>query len=226
MLKRMQEIHAVIEGSRAHGWVLEPDAKKVFSLAGLDVPRFAVGRTAEESVRLAGDIGYPVVTKVVSPKVIHKSDVKGVVVGIADDRCLVETFRRFSVMDGFVGMLIEEMVAGIELIAGAKVDFQFGPMVLLGMGGTGVEIYKDVSLRMAPVTEAEVPGMVADLRAHRLLTGYRGADPIDMARLASSMAAFSNLVVELETEIESIDINPLLCSAQRCVVADARIMLK
>ena len=89
---------------------------------------------------------------------------------------------------GSPGMLVEEMASGVELIAGAMIDYQFGPMILLGMGGTGVEIYKDVSLRMAPVTEKDVPGMVADLKARALLEGYRGSEPVDIDRLAAAVA--------------------------------------
>lgn len=226
MLKNLPDIRTIVEAARPDGWVLEPDAKRIFSLAGLDVPRLAVARTAGEASRHARDIGYPVVAKVVSPKIVHKSDVKGVAVGIADDGRLLDVFRRFEAMDGFTGMLIEEMASGVELIAGAMLDYQFGPMILLGMGGTGVEIYKDVSLRMAPITERDVPGMVADLKARRLLEGYRGTEPVDLDRLAAAMAAFSELVTALSDDIESIDINPLMCSARRCVAADARIMLK
>jgi acyl-CoA synthetase (NDP forming) len=226
MLKNLHDIRTIVEAARPDGWVMEPDAKRIFSLAGLDVPRHAVARTAGEASSHARDIGYPVVAKIVSPKIVHKSDVKGVVVGIADEGRLLEVFRRFETLAGFAGMLVEEMASGVELIAGAMIDFQFGPMILLGMGGTGVEIYRDVSLRMAPITERDVPGMVADLRARRLLEGYRGAEPVDIDRLAAAVAAFSELVVALADDIESIDINPLMCSARRSVAADARIMLK
>ena len=120
---------------------------------------------------IAQKIGYPVVAKIVSPAVIHKSDVKGVVVGIRDDLSLADAFRRISRIEGFAGMLIAEMVKGLELIIGAQNDFQFGPMVLLGMGGVGVEIYKDVSLRMAPLRTCWMLNRA--LTAGRFLSGYR-----------------------------------------------------
>ncbi len=158
------------------------------------------------------EIGYPVVGKVVSPRILHKSDVGGVVVGIADAGQLAEAFRRFQGLDGFVGMIVEERVTGVELILGAKVDFQFGPMVLLGMGGTGVEIYKDVSLKMAPINEKDALAMIGGLKAQRLLTGYRGKERVDLKMLTGTLLSFSSLVMELGEGIESIDINPLLCS--------------
>jgi acyl-CoA synthetase (NDP forming) len=226
MIDSHPEMLRIIEAARSDGWVLEPEAKRLFSLAGFDVPRFALARTVEEAVRFAQGIGYPVVAKVVSPRILHKSDVGGVAVGIADAGRLAEVFRRFQDMEGFRGAIVEEMVSGIELILGAKIDVQFGPMILLGMGGTGVEIYKDVALRMAPLSETDARAMIRGLKARRLLEGYRGAEKVDLERLSKTLLAFSSLVMELGGRIESIDINPLLCSARRCIVADARILLE
>jgi hypothetical protein len=123
-------------------------------------------------------------------------------------------------------MLVEEMVSGIELIAGAKVDYQFGPVILLGMGGTAVEIYKDTALRMAPLKEVDVESMLKGLKAHELLNGYRGAQPVNLKELVRTLMAFSRLVMDLEGYFESIDLNPVMCSSTSCVVADARIMLQ
>jgi acetate---CoA ligase (ADP-forming) subunit beta len=219
------EMHRIIEEARSGGWILEPDAKRLFRLAGFDVPRFMLARTSEEAVRFAREIGYPVVAKVVSPRILHKSDVGGVVVGIADARRLEEVFRRFQGMEGFLGIIVEEMVSGIELILGAKIDFQFGPMILLGMGGTGVEIYQDIALKMAPLAGKDVRAMIGGLKASRLLEGYRGAEKVDREKLTETILAFSSVVMDLQGGIESIDINPLLCSSRRCVVTDARIIL-
>ena len=219
------EIKDILSVSRELGWVLEPEAKRLCSLAGLTVPRFAWTKGEEDAVRFAHEIGYPVAAKVVSPQVLHKSDLGGVVVDIDSDERLREAFHRLSQITGFAGMLVEEMVSGIEMIAGAKIDYQFGPVILLGIGGTGVEIYRDIGLRMAPLKAEDVAYMVRALKAHKLLEGYRGSEPIDMSELARTMIAFSDLVMDLEELIESIDLNPLLCTADRCVVADARIML-
>jgi acyl-CoA synthetase (NDP forming) len=224
MLKR--EVLDIISSSRATGWVLEPEAKRLFSFVGLDVPRFVWAKRLEEAIRFAEEMGYPVVAKVVSPKVIHKADKNGVEIGIDSEGKLKETFRRFSQTDGFVGMLVEEMISGTELIVGAKIDDQFGPIVLLGIGGTGVEIYKDVTLRMAPLAPKDVASMIRCLKAHQLLEGYRGSKPVNLRELERLLMTFSNLVMELESFIDSIDLNPVICSPSRCVVADARIMLR
>ncbi|HSG28842.1 MAG TPA: acetate--CoA ligase family protein [Candidatus Krumholzibacterium sp.] len=224
MLKK--EIKEILEGSKKTGWVLEPDAKMIMRLAGLDVPEYVHARTIEEAVSFAASKGYPLVAKVVSPDILHKSDVGGVVVGIRDEEELKKTFEGFSRMNGFVGAVVEEMASGVELIIGAKIDPQFGPVVLTGIGGVGVEIYKDTAIRMAPLKADDIPPMIADIRARKLLEGYRGADPVDMGVLSAAIVAFSELVMELEPYIESIDLNPVMCSASRCVVADARIILK
>jgi hypothetical protein len=192
----------------------------------MDVPRFVWAKRAEEAIKFAKEIGYPVVGKVVSPKVVHKSDKNGVEVGIDNDEKLRETYRRFSQIDGFAGMLVEEMVSGIELIIGAKVDDQFGPVVLLGIGGTGVEIYKDVTLRMAPLALKDADSMIRCLKAHSLLEGYRGSKPVNLGEINRLLMTFSQLVMDLESLIDSIDLNPVICSPSRCVVADARIMLR
>jgi len=222
----VREVWDILSSSKATGWVLEPDAKRLFSFLGLDVPRFVWAKRVEEAIQFAEEIGYPVVGKVVSPKLVHKSDKKGVEIGIDNDEKLQETFRRFSQFDGFAGMLVEEMIFGMELIVGAKVDDQFGPVVLLGIGGTGVEIYKDVSLRMAPLALKDAESMIRCLKAHSLLEGYRGAKPVNLGEINRLLMTFSDLVMDLESLIDSIDLNPVICSASRCVVADARIMLR
>jgi len=219
------EMLDVLTASKKEGWVLEPDAKRFFSLAGLDVPKFKWAKKPEEALRFAEEIGFPVVAKVVSYKILHKSDVGGVVTMIDDRQTLEDTFTHFSNVIGFEGVIVEEMVEGIELIVGAKVDHQFGPVILLGIGGTAAEIYRDTTLRMAPINQGDVESMVRGLKAHRLLEGYRGSQPINLEGLTRLMILFSNLVMDIETHIESIDLNPVICSPERCVVADARIML-
>ncbi len=222
----MKEVRDIISSSKATGWVLEPEAKRLFSFLGLDVPRFVWAKKVEEAIQFAEEIGYPVVGKVVSPKLVHKSDKNGVEIGIDNDERLKEAFRRFSQIDGFAGMLVEEMISGIELIVGAKVDDQFGPVVLLGMGGTGVEIYKDVTLRMAPVALKDIESMIRCLKAHSLLEGYRGSKPVNLDELNRLLKTFSDFAMDLEGLFESIDLNPVICSPKRCVIADARIMLR
>ncbi len=216
----------ILLASKEAGWILEPEAKRLLSLAGLTVPRFVWATQVEEGILFAREIGYPLVGKIVSPKVIHKSERDGVVVGIDSDEKLTKVFSRFSRIEGFAGMLVEEMLSGIELIVGAKIDYQFGPVILFGMGGKGVEIYRDITLRMAPLAKSDVESMMKCLKARPLLEGYRGSEPVAVNELTKLLSIFSDLVMGLEKFIESVDLNPVICSSSRCVVADARIMLR
>ncbi|HQK99136.1 MAG TPA: acetate--CoA ligase family protein [Smithellaceae bacterium] len=224
MLKK--DISDLLKKSKKWGWVLEPDAQRIFSLSGFQTPMFDVATGPEEALRIVRKIGYPVVAKIVSPAVVHKSDVKGVVVGVRDDETLLAALARFQQIDGFVGMLIAEMVKGLELIIGAKNDLQFGPMILVGMGGVGVEIYKDVSLRMAPLKPRDADNMLDELTAKKLLTGYRGSEPVNLAALKRTLVNFSKLMMDLQNVVESVDLNPVMCNAKSCLVVDSRIMLK
>jgi acetate---CoA ligase (ADP-forming) subunit beta len=220
------EARAILSDSKEAGWVVEPEAMRLLSLYGLAVPRFHWSRTENEAIEAAGTIGYPVAAKVVSPKVMHKSDVGGVAVNIPDADGVRDAFGRFSKMDGFQGVIVEEMLPrGIELIAGASQDFQFGPVVLLGIGGTSVEIYKDTAIRLAPLDEKDVRSMVGRLTGHPLLEGYRGSAPINMEELVRVLVTFSHLAMDMEGLVESVDLNPVICGHDRCVIADARIIL-
>ena len=191
----------------------------------MKVPEFKVCRKAGEAVSWAGKIGYPVAAKVVSPKAMNKFEVMGVVVGIGDDDALRGAYKRFRRIDGFCGMLVESIAAGVEVIVGAKIDYQFGPIILLGMGGTAVEIYQDIAIRMAPLIERDVRSMVGSLKARALLEGHRGSEVVNMEALVKTMLAFSDLVKTLGERFESIDLNPVMCSAEDCIIADARIVL-
>jgi hypothetical protein len=220
-----QEMKEIILNSKETGWVLEPQAKRLLSLVGLDIPHFFLTSQIEEGIGFAKKIGYPVVAKVVSPKVIHKSEKKGVEVGIDSERKLRDTFHRLSKIEGFAGILIEEMFSGVELIVGAKNDDQFGPVILFGIGGIWAEIYRDVILKMAPLRPRDIDSMMRCLKARPLLEGYRGASPVPFKELNRLLLTFSGLVMDLEGDFESIDLNPVICSSTRCVIADARIIL-
>ena len=220
-----QDMRDVIRRAKKYGWVLEPEAKRMLSWAGIPVPDFHWVTTLPEALAAAEGIGYPVVAKIVSPAIVHKSEVNGVAVGLEDADALTDVFSIFSRLEEFAGVLIEPLVPGIELIIGAKIDYQFGPIILLGIGGTGVEIYQDTALGMAPLSDNDVTSMVESLKGAKLLKGYRGAEPIDMAALIRLIHHFSVVVMDLADHIDTIDLNPVKCTGTTCVVVDARIML-
>ena len=220
-----QNMRDIIRRAKSYGWVLEPEAKRLLSLGEIRVPDFRWTATLPEALAAAEDVGYPLVVKIVSPAIVHKSEVNGVAVGLEDADALTDVFRGFSKLEGFAGVLIEPLISGVELIIGAKIDYQFGPIILLGIGGTGVEIYQDIALRMAPLSDSDVSSMVESLKGAKLLRGYRGAEPIDMSALIRLVHYFSVLVMDLADHIDTIDLNPVKCTGTTCVVVDARIML-
>ena len=219
-------INSILAAGKRHGWVMEPDAKRLLAEAGVPVPAFEWCRTRAEALEAGKRIGYPVVAKVVSGAILHKTDVDGVVVGVSGAIELEQHYQRLSQLPGFEGVLIDEMVTGQELIIGAKNDFQFGPVMLLGIGGTAVEIYQDTAIRMAPLEAVDVESMVQALKGKRLLSGYRGRTSISLSHLTRVMLRVSELMMALQDRIESLDLNPVFCSGQHCIVADARIILK
>lgn len=220
-----EKILEIMDNYRGSGWVLEPDAKRILELAGIDVARFSWASTAQRAIEFAEKIGYPVVAKVVSPRVMHKTEVGGVVTGIKNAEMLEEAFHKLSRIEGFHGIIVDETLTGVELIVGARNDNQFGPIILLGVGGVGVELYRDVSIRMVPVNPQDVDLMIRSLRARNLVEGFRGAEPVNRELLVELVVRFSDLVSVIAGEIESVDLNPVMCSSQRVAVADARIVL-
>ena len=220
-----QKIREILSACQGRGWAMEPEAKEILRLSGVKTTEFLWARDARGAIRFANQIGYPVVVKVVSPEVVHKSDVGGVAVGVSGDEKLAEVYTAMSKIEGFSGIIVEEMVRGTELIVGMKLDQQFGPVILFGLGGTAVEIYKDVALRMAPIFDRDVDSMLKSIKGHPLLEGYRGSEPIHMEALKKMLLAFSDTVMELGAAVDSIDLNPVICNASGCVVTDARMML-
>lgn len=221
-----QRVRAVLNASKTSGWVMEPHAKEVLRTYGLPTTRFFWAKSLEESLSGAREVGYPLVAKVVSPDILHKSDVGGVVVGVSDDRELEEVYQRMSGLRGFQGLLLDQMIQGIEMIVGAKEDPQFGTVVVVGIGGTSVEVYKDVSIRMAPVSFADAMDAIASIKGRKLLEGYRGRTPVNKEKLAELIACFSEMAFGMRDEVESIDLNPVLCDREKAMIADARFLLK
>ncbi len=215
----------ILERSKNRGWVLEPDAKQIMANRGFDVPNFVLTDSIEVAREFLKHSPGPVVAKAVSEKILHKTEFDAVVTGIYDERRLEQEMTRLKTLQGCEQILVEEMVQGLEIIIGAKNDFQFGPVIVLGLGGTSVEIYNDTAIRMAPVTPGDVTSMVNSLKAKKLFKGYRKKPGVNMERLTDLVVKFSSLIMDLEENFQSIDLNPVICTKDRCVIADARIML-
>jgi len=221
----LKENKKIIEKSKSLGWVLEPDAKALMKLQGLDIPDFILTRSFEAADQFLKASRGPVAAKAVSKKILHKTEHKAVVTGIVSSEHLRNEMERLQKLDGCENILVETMAHGLEVIIGAKNDFQFGPVIVFGIGGTSVEIYNDIAVRMAPLKPGDVFSMVDSLKAKDLVLGHRGKTGVNMEILTHLMVNFSYWVMEFENDIESVDLNPVICSKDRCVIADARIML-
>jgi len=216
----------IIAKSKPLGWVLEPDAKAIMKLQGLDIPDFILTNSFEEADLFLKKSDCQVVAKAVSKKILHKTEHQAVVAGISSSNHLESEMTRLQKLDGCESILVEQMLEGIEIIVGAKIDFQFGPVIVFGIGGTAVEIYNDTAIRMAPLKPSDVSSMVESLKAKDLILGYRGRAGVNMETLTHLIVNFSYLIMELENDIESVDLNPVICTQDQCVIVDARIMLQ
>jgi succinyl-CoA synthetase beta subunit len=224
MLKK--KIRTLIDAHKDLGWVLEPSAKAIMKAQGLDIPEFVLTGSFEKAEQFLKKIKGPVVAKAVSKKILHKTEYQAVVTGITTSRRLKKEMDRLQGLEGCEAVLVEEMVQGLEVIVGAKNDFQFGPVVVFGIGGTSVEIYNDTAIRMAPLKPGDVFSMADSLKAKALLSGYRGRDGVNMEVLTYTLVRFSHLIMALEKDMDSLDLNPVICTKDRCIIADARIILK
>ena len=221
-----KNLQKIVEKSKALGWVLEPDAKQLMKSQGFGIPDNILTNSFEKADQFMKDADCPVVAKAVSKKILHKTEYNAVVTGIVSSKLLQTQMERLQQLDGCENILIEKMVKGIELIIGAKNDFQFGPVIVFGIGGTSVEIYNDTAIRMAPLIETDVLSMVESLKAKSIIFGHRGKSGVNLTALTHLLVGFSSLIMEMRDEMESIDLNPVICTKDQCIIADARIMLK
>lgn len=211
----------------------EYESKQVLSAYDIPTVETVVATSVEEAVEEANRIGYPVVLKLNSETVTHKTDVQGVQLNLTNDDAVRQAFERIEkgVTDyagegNFQGVTVQPMVdmSGYELIIGSSPDAQFGPVLLFGTGGTLVEVFKDRALALPPLNTTLAYRMMEQTKIFEALQGVRGRDPVDLDALASLLVRFSHLVVE-QPWIKEIDINPLLASPERLLALDARIVL-
>jgi acyl-CoA synthetase (NDP forming) len=218
------------EGRKA---LLEHEAKRLLSLHGTPILEEKLARSADEAVAIAAEIGGPVVLKIVSPQILHKSDAGGVKLGLEGEVQIREAFdqimdnaRRFRSDADIHGVLVAPMAEkGIEVIIGTKVDDQFGPVVMYGLGGVLVEVMKDVSFRVLPITESAAQQMIEETRSGAILNGIRGNPPGDKKAVKRLLLKCSELI-EAYPEIREMDLNPVIVHENGLSVVDARIILQ
>ncbi|HET6799177.1 MAG TPA: acetate--CoA ligase family protein [Nitrososphaeraceae archaeon] len=211
--------------------ITEEAAKEILSEYEIKVPRYALVTDVDESIKKANEIGFPLVAKIVSPQILHKTDVGGIRVGLSSEEEVRQTFTdlytRLSKQYEVKGVLLEKKVPqGIELIVGLQNDSQFGPVIMVGLGGIYTEIFKDVVFRILPITNAEATAMIEDLRGKQILKGFRGADPINIEMLSDALVKIGKLGTDMAAYYESIDFNPIIAYPNDYYVVDAKIILR
>jgi len=207
----------------------------VMQAYGMRLPQSRLARSPDEAAQIATELGFPVVMKISSPDILHKSDIGGVRVGIADATSVRDTYelieyraRKYSPDARVWGILVQEMVRkGRELLVGVSRDPQFGPLVAVGMGGIYVEVLRDVAFRLAPISRQEVAAQIRSIRTFPLLRGVRGEPPADLESIEEVVLRVSQLVTDFP-EIVEMDINPLVVHnrGEGAIVLDARIILQ
>lgn len=219
--KDKEKVRSIFESVRRQGRsnLLEEEGYEVLKAYGFPTPKSILGATEDECARAAEEIGYPVVMKIASPDIIHKSDAGGVKVGVKNDeelrsafRSIIENAKKYKADANIKGVLVQEMVRSAkETILGASQDPTFGPVIMFGLGGIYVEVLKDVVFRIAPINEREAMQMVESIKTIKLLKGVRGERPSDLKAIADSLQRLSALVTDF-TEIKEFDINRSSCS--------------
>ena len=216
-----------------HKVITEEAAKSILKKYGIKVPGFALVKSTNEAAKAAKKIGFPLVMKVVSPQILHKTDVGGVKVGIDNVADVKKTFNdmygRLSKKKGIdvKGILLEKMIpkGGVELIVGIQNNPQFGPMLMVGLGGVLTDILKDVAFRMLPITTSDAKSMLNELKGSKLLKGFRGSAPIDTNMVAKALVQIGKIGVDNSDYINSIDFNPVIVYPKSYFVVDAKIIL-
>jgi acyl-CoA synthetase (NDP forming) len=229
--KAIDEIFDVAK-SEDRNFLYEHEAKKLFAMYDMPVTKIYVAKTEDEAVKAANDIGYPIVLKIVSPQILHKSDAGGVIVGVNDDQGIRDGYNRiiknaknYKSDAEITGILVQEMAPkGTEIIVGSTTDPTFGPTLMFGLGGIFVEILKDVSFRVAPIDIVEAREMVDEIKARKILEGARGMPPVDKDTLADILHKTSKMLMECP-EIKELDMNPILAYPDGARVVDARIIM-
>lgn len=227
-------LDSIIEGkARGQKILTEFEAKEVLRAAGIPVVKTYLARSKEEAQLLADGMGFPVVLKICSRDLVHKTEAGGVAlnlnsteeVGLVYERMLNAVKTEYS-PSNIEGVTIQPMISGgIEVVSGITRDPQFGPMIMFGLGGIFVEILKDVSFRIVPLTEEDASEVIFEIRGRSLLEGARGTEPVKIEALVDMLLKLSRFA-ETNEDIKELDINPLFANSQGVIAADAHIILE
>jgi acetyl coenzyme A synthetase (ADP forming)-like protein len=234
MNKNNTAVRQILDKVRAEGRtsLTAPEGKLICDAYGIAVPREGVATSAAEAAKLAGSMGFPVVLKIVSPEILHKTEAGGVLVGVksaADVESgyatIMANAKKYDAKANLLGVQVQQMIqGGQEVIIGAVTDPSFGKLVAFGLGGILVEVLKDITFRLAPATNDDALSMLDGIAAAEILKGVRGTDPVDRAALAGMIENVSRLVADFP-EITEMDLNPVFASKAGAIAADVRIVV-
>ena len=217
------KIRSIIDGIKENGYIAPDTVHQLLQCAGIPMVPELVSADKQQLISFAQRVGYPVVAKVVGP--VHKSDVGGVALNIRTPEHLSLEFDRMMQIEGATSIMVQKMLRGTELFIGAKYEERFGHVVLCGLGGIFVEVLKDVSSGLAPLSYAEAYSMLHSLKGYKIIKGTRGQQGINEQKYAEIIVRISTLL-RFATEIKEMDINPLLADAHDVVAVDARILIE
>lgn len=224
----------IIDRAKSEGRTIltEVESKQVLGEAGIPIARAELAPTREGAVTAARQIGLPVVLKIVSPEISHKSDVGGVKLSLGSEEEVAAAFdeivaaaRRAEPEATVLGVSVQKMARpGVEVIMGMTMDPQFGPVLMFGLGGVFVEVLKDVAFRIVPLEPRDARQMIRDIQGFAVLEGFRGQEPADLAALEDMLMRLSAFVEE-HPEIQELDLNPIFAYKDGALAVDARIVL-
>jgi len=224
----------VIDKARSQGRAVlsEIESKQVLEEAGIPVARARLASTAKEAAQAAESLGFPVVLKVVSPDLAHKSDAGGVHLGLESPLAVERAYHAIlaSVRDAapratIDGVLVQPQLAGLEVIIGVTTDAQFGPVIMFGLGGTAVELLGDVAFRLVPLDEKNARSMLDEVKAAPLLSGFRGSRAVNTRSILAALSRLSELMYRFSDMIQEIEINPMLVTTEGAVAVDAMAVM-
>jgi acetyl-CoA synthetase (ADP-forming) len=211
----------------------ELESREILEYYKLPLVRGNLIKSIEESKRFIDEVGYPVVLKVVSPEIIHKTEVGGVIINIQNDKQLYEAYNdilknvKAKMPTARIdGLFVQEMIpSSFEVMIGGKYDNTFGQTIAFGLGGIYVEVYEDVSFRIVPITEKDALNMIKETKVYKILSGYRGKKSADIKALIDILMKTSKML-ESNPEIKELDMNPVFALQDRAVAIDARIIIE
>ena len=225
----------IIDKARSEGKTLltEIESKELLKQVGISVIDTKLATSRDEAVSISRQFGFPVVLKIVSPDIVHKSDAGGVKLGLRTSKQVGKAYddilsavKQKHPQAVIQGVSVQKMARpGVEVIIGMTKDAQFGPVLMFGLGGILVEILKDVSFRIVPLTKRDAGEMIREIKGYPLLEGYRGQEPVDVSKLEELLLKVSDFV-EQNPEVKEIDLNPIFAYSDGAVAVDARVILE